>query len=590
MNRTSLCATLLCAPALAFWLVPPTAHAAAAPSPDATVAAAHKSPLYRRTLVRSGLNKAGLAKIDAGGGVTIDFARYVTKSALDQRPELRGLAAKKLRGTFITAKPSYSETIVELQDRMIVDRKLEVTLTPGACSKPQRPKAIAELCVRTRAAKKAPKALATELAGLRAKLAKQPGSRIVSGSVTVAEARKLDDAGLVDLLLNGGTRTIRHLSVIPRRTSSTTVVSATRNFAKPHKIAKTDLVAAPVGGSAGGPVQAWSGPPKTFDTDYFLTGFTLGQQIDDTWEYTLADASWWHGRYYVRLDYHLSYGVGLRAPFSVDVRSGGSTTKQTVEMKVAPVDVDDNGDPAYAAVGLPKNKRFGGKEMVLELEANCHLKVSIPGPDVDKDCPKLDKDFSRDIDPVIGTERSKIGAWWLDGDKIGLGVSVSVASASLDLGLGADVTNGKIGVRVAPKSGAKLSTATQHLWFTDRQAKSLTVTRSTQAQGAGITLDRPKYGFDVQLRPLVRANVGVDVGVWDKEWTLGPYPIDFLSVSPSFVLDHHDGTVTSHSYEVFGGGLKAQLPKATLPPAKPSPKPAKPFGGPTGKLPGGPLK
>ena len=84
---------------------------------------------------------------------------------------------------------------------------------------------------------------------------------------------------------------------------------------------------------------------------------------------------------------------------------------------------------------------------MLEFKAGCRLYVSIPGPNIDKRCPGIDLDYSRDIDPVIGAERSTIGDWWLNGSVTGLKVGIPIASASLDIGIGAEVTNGRIGVR-----------------------------------------------------------------------------------------------------------------------------------------------
>ena len=50
-------------------------------------------------------------------------------------------------------------------------------------------------------------------------------------------------------------------------------------------------------------------------------GVEVSGSYGDSWDYTFAEASWWHDRYYVEFSYDLVLAFGLRAPFSVDVHS-----------------------------------------------------------------------------------------------------------------------------------------------------------------------------------------------------------------------------------------------------------------------------
>ena len=599
---------ILPAVALALAVGAPSLAQAAPDGAAATVAAAKKSKLFKRTLKRRGIAKAGLAKVSPAPGVEMDFLRYVKATALTARPELKPLMKKSLRGAYLDGRPAYNETIVELTDRLVVDRTLVVKIKPGMCEGKTLPKEVKDLCFVSNPKGKKTKALIKELAAIRKNLGKRSGSELVIGTVTAEQAKKMSDKDLVALLLNSDTRTIRHVSVVPRKASKPgTLTKGSRAFDKLAATGKmtTNLVSgssSPTPGSK----PMWTGPKQTFDTDYFLTGWTLGDEIDDTWEYTLANASWWHGRYYVRVDYHLGFGFGVRAPFSVDIEhSQGGSNERKVSMKVAPVDVDKNGAPAYPAVGLPQSKYFDGKEFVLELEASCKLKVAIPGPDINQDCPGVKLDRSRHINPVIGDESSALKDWWLEGDDIGLGIDISVAKASLDIGIGADVTKGKIGVKVSPLQSSTISgLPSGHVWRNTRDPLEFSVKRTTNTKSAGFRLQDPRYGFDVRVRPKLRAQVGIDVWVYEKDWTLGPWALDFLSISKSFQLDHHDGTVSHHDYKLFDTTHdQVKLPgtgnsgdNTGKKPPKPPVKPTKPVGkkpggtklpGPKGKLPGG---
>jgi hypothetical protein len=139
---------------------------------------------------------------------------------------------------------------------------------------------------------------------------------------------------------------------------------------------------------------------------------------------------------------------------------------------------------------------------------------------------------------------SKIADWWLTGSETGLKLDYAIASASLDLGVGADVTNGKVGMRFAPLTSSSLtSLAAGSHFFTSRSPVSFGVTRSAGANAAGFRVDQPRYGFDLRF-------------------------------TPSFRLSHHAGTVDKHDFGVFVDDGLVLDPNAgnPTPPPKKGPK------------------
>jgi len=536
----------------------------------------------------------GFGELTVSPGVQLDVQGFVKATALDARPELAPLMDPKLPAGLLSGAPTYSETILELEDRLVVDRKLTVTLAPGACDQPGKPQAVAELCFTKKPNQPVAKEVAAELAKVRAKLAKTAPETIVRGTVTAAQALKMGDEALLDLLLNAGARTIHQVSVVPRmpvKAPRAGGLDALRKFGKKLEVLPdTGLVTVTPAGA--GPKidvgQVMGGGSKTFARAYFLTGFTYGREIEDSWEYTFADSTWLTDRYFVRVDYHLGLGFGLRAPFSVDVKASSTgADSRAVELSVAPVNVDATGAPAYQAVGLPGNKTFDGKEFVLEFKASCGLYISIPGPNIDKKCPSLNLSYSRDVNPVLGGESSNIGDSWLDGAMTGLAINLAVASVSLDVGLGADVTNGVIGVRSSALTGSSFAGwGAGNLAFTNRNPVGFTVHRTPGTATAGFRLDQPSYGFDLRVMPKLRGKIKVDVSVYEKTWTLGPYALGFLSISRNFQLGHHAGTVGLHDYPLFNFGNDQVLDPGSgggfTPPTKPPKKmdtPMKPGGG-----------
>lgn len=578
---------LACGFSLALTLLAPgLAHAEPASNAQ-RIADAKASPSFRKVVKRAGLKKAGLETVQVAPGITMDVRRYVRETGLDAQPMLKPLLDPKLRHEHLTAAPSYAEEILVLDDRLVVDRRLTVPLAPGACAKPALPAEIANLCFVKNPANKPSKAVAKELKDIRAKLAKADAAQFVIGKVTVGEAAKLDDEQLLDLLLNGGGRTIHHVSIVPRAPLAPGGKGSVGGADTKLGSAASETGLAEVAPEISKPGKGGLELPdsKSFATEYFLTGFTYGRELEDSWEYTIADSTWLTDRYYIRLGYHLGLGFGVRAPFSVAVKSAGGSTSRQVELAVAPVDVDSSGNPAYPAVGLPQNKYFDGKEFVLELTAGCDLYVSVPGPNLDKHCPSIDKGWSRDIDPVIGNESSTIADWWLDGAATGLALSFAIANASLDLGLGADVTKGRVGLSLTGLGGAGFSGITAGpTLFDSREPRTFGMTRAAGSSGAKLRLEQPRYGFDIRLRPKLRGRIGIDVAIYEHQWIIGPFALDFLAVSQSFMLGRHDGTVAEHDYAVFEGSAPGDVLDPNIGGATP-PKPPKGKGPKGGALP-----
>lgn len=533
----------------------PTLAHAAPPTNAATVAAAKTSPLFERQLTRAELTRSSLAEIQVGAGIAMGLARYVKQSGLDRRPELVPLFDPKLAPRLLTKTPTYSETIYELDDRIVVDRKLVIPLADGACSKSSLPKAVRDLCFRKNPRNARVKAVTDDLDAIRIKLAKAPPDKVVHDGVTAARAAKMNDDQLLELLLNGDDRTIHHVSVIPRVPLARSGVKTLSDFRT--KLPKRTVQTLPR--AAKGPLlppkpgQIW-GTSKSFPTRYFLTGFTVGRTIADSLEVEFAESTWLTDRYYAKFSYHVDAGFGMRLPFSVAVKSGGMGDTRDVTLAVAPVDVDEHGNPAYPAVRLPKNKAFDGDEFVLQFEAGCNLYVSVPGPNLDKDCPTPPSmNRSQDLDPVLGTESAKIRDWWLEGSDTGLKLDYGIARVQIDLGVEADMTNGKIGVKLAPLPGSRFTTmAAGTRTFTDRTALGFGMKRDASATRGGFRIEQPTYGFDLRVVPRVRIVAGIDVGVFEHTWTMGAFSADDWAIEAPFVLGRHDDTIDHHDYEVFG--------------------------------------
>lgn len=521
------------------------------------LADARASGSFLRELTGDDIRVADVRVVVSRGGSELRLADYVDATSLPRMERTRALFVPENAGRYLAARPRYGERVVELDDRLVVERVAEVDLADGACDDSSAPPVFAELCFQPGDGGPVPEQLSGELGEIRSRLASRSADDPFVGGLTVDEATRLSDEDLLGVLLNSGTKRIRHTSVIPAASSkSPRDVRGGRSLWDFDARVDTEPVWSISGFTAidvSGANPSWSGVPETEERRYFLTGFTLGEEVEDSWEFEIAEESYWHDRWYLRLDYRYGYGFGLRAPFAVDVQHEAiDADSRRVAVSVSPVDVASDGSPAYQAVGLPSGKTFDGNEFVLELTAGCTFRASIPGPDFEEECPELDLTQSRDIPPVLGGERSRVEEWWLDGKTTGLWVDVGFASASLDTGVGLDVTNGTFSVDVIPTSGTTLEGVGQgSIGFSSRTPRVFTANRG-DSLAAGFALSSPRSTFDLQLRPAVRAVVGVDISYYENEWTLGPWSIPIGVNLITVPLPHHAGTVSSHEYSIFG--------------------------------------
>ena len=575
---------------------------------------AERSPLFQQKFNSASIQAKGLRQITLHNGVKLEFKKYTELTRLDRNEKFQPLMNQRMVSRYLRSKPTYTENIIQLQDRLIVDRTMNVSMKKGVCKQTKLPLSVKELCFVSKQGVM-PKETKSYLVNLRRKLKTSQPSRVVKNGYTAKQLSAMGDSQLLDILLNSDDRKIQLVSVLPTKVYNNQIKQnlwnvnkrfANSNFAnsKNTQLAKFNMMTAiPQSNN-----KARS-KNKVFPKKYFLTGFTLGREMSDTFEIQLAGSTLFTDRYYLQFSYVIRAGFGLRFPFSVSTSSkaidsrferstladqqqtqvtskpkpikrgrnrllksqrlnispqvlAGKTPKSSssglvnkvahaeISMSVAPVDVDVNGFPAYQAVGLPKNKYFKGKEFVLELYATCHFKASIPGKDINKDCPVFDENRSRDIKPFIGNEKHKLATLWIEGTATGLGLNVWAGSVRLDLGIEANLTNGRIGFNAFGFNQNLIDDKqTKPLLFKNRDIQKFTI-KNTRNVNALFQLNSPYYGFDFELLPVVRAKLKLDLGIKSFNKTLGPYSIDALSLSIGLNLGHHEGTVKSHLYNL----------------------------------------
>ena len=109
---------------------------------------------------------------------------------------------------------SKSEKIIQLSDRLVINRKLVIKLKPGVSKQGNLPSAINSFYFHRKKGE-IPPDVAIGLKDMRKKLKNAPPKRIVMGNITAAQARRMSDADLLGLALSDNERVIQHVSVLP---------------------------------------------------------------------------------------------------------------------------------------------------------------------------------------------------------------------------------------------------------------------------------------------------------------------------------------------------------------------------------------
>jgi hypothetical protein len=526
------------------------------------------------------VSRASAAEPSPGASVPIPYPDaamvedYLAATRMRAEPGVRDLFDRAADAD-LAGRARYAEEVTVGDEVVTIVRTVNFRLERGVCRNPSASPILVEHCVNVRSSATPVAEVTEELRRIRRALAGKSDDKVVTGGVTVREARALSDAALLDLVMNGGDRSIRRVSTVPRER----FVGPTSDEVATDGSSTTGGGAATVGGdeayggsatmtptTAPNPLtmnrRPWYGSPSRFDTEYLLTGFTHVKELTDDWEYTWAKSTWWHGRYYVKFSYEFTVGFGVRVPFSVDVsHRSGDPDSSKVDVAVDVVDVAADGAPAYPAVGLSPEKYHGGDEFVLQVEAACTLKISIPGPDpsvevCDRAETLVNRDWNRNVVPPLGDESSVLRDWWLDGEDTGLELDVWFAKAWVDVGVAAEMTNGRIGYTVEPHPSTRVSgVGTGTVWKDSTERTTLTLERRATGD-LGFSVTDPRYAFDLALTPKVRLNAAVDIGVYEKTVSR-TFDLDFLQIALGVELDHHGGTTASQPFTLRWSGTEA---------------------------------
>lgn len=150
---------------------------------------AERSPLFQDKFPSAAISAKGLDQIQLHNGVDLQFRKYAEMTRLDQNEKFKPLMDPATAAQYLRSKPSYTETVLQLQDRLIVDRVMKVSMKKGACQKQNLPSAVKELCF-VESTGQMPIETTNYLMSLREKLNQvPPGTQVKDGMTAKHESR-----------------------------------------------------------------------------------------------------------------------------------------------------------------------------------------------------------------------------------------------------------------------------------------------------------------------------------------------------------------------------------------------------------------
>ena len=325
------------------------------------------------------------------------------------------------------------------------------------------------------------------------------------------------------------------------------------------------------------------------DRAYFITGFTLHEEIEERHKVTFNRRR----NYFVAFKYRVGYRAGLRFPFEVDY---GSTTAFRTDADsgswnptYATFDVSATGVPAqqrgaYAAAGMPSELIAGDREFTFGVWAWCQLQVRLPViKTVRVNCPSISvppegrcpnwacADFTPPID-----QRRRLAEPRVPADVSGLQINAWVARAGVEPGVNIYAADARFSLLAAPVGGASfdpqpnraqsceftngrsmranrlLSSGACRIYFDgtplrrgsggdDSMQLSLNV---ENARFPGLELSEPRYEFTMEFVPVLDLFAEIDIAVasWRVEKEI---EIPGLAIRRDFRFDRHRGTTDS---------------------------------------------
>ncbi|MEW6647586.1 MAG: hypothetical protein AB1450_10330 [Pseudomonadota bacterium] len=493
-----------------------------------------------RQAPRQVLNRAAMqrTRIETAGGEKVALGKLFDSTFTAQRALDRQL--QRIPATALVGRPQINEAVVEFPDRLLMVRQVRVVVRD-----PQQAAAAAPELAKFLAPVDQAAAAQARVADLEPDV-QQSFRRYITAELPLLEAddplRQAlaaggEDAVLRAVLSGAGEFDVTEQVVVERRLFNDGMPHLTREFRalaqttgpvlKPT-VARQQPAAARAPSSLGGPAaqgrdyQYPAGERHEGRLEFsepFLAGFTLGQEL--AWE-----RKWKFGAGFLRVNYGMGYGFGLRIPVALNgrleptrsVRSTIDDPGRDLTLRLQAV-TSDAQEEYYSRVGLAPGQVFGGDEFVFTAGSWFGFKLYALGKTWAELTP-VNSPWHKSLSfrPPLGGSPREIFTFAVPPELTNTAIDLGALSGALEVGVGLN-GSGKVLApyallvdgRPVVEQRIALNNANQHT--ETLRLPPLTATPGTVVQqGYGLRLGAPTYLMDVSAATRLRVVMRVKAG------------------------------------------------------------------------------
>ncbi|GAB4293559.1 MAG: hypothetical protein Kow0096_09230 [Thiohalomonadaceae bacterium] len=539
--------------------------------PDSTLAIEVARQAPRQVLDRKAMRSV---KIDSGTGQKLQLAELFDRTFSAQRAldkQLQRIPARALVG-----KPQFTEAVVEFPDRLLLLRQVRVVVSDpkkAAAAAPELAQFLAPVdwaaAAQARVAELAPdvrqsfrRYLTEELPllpaddPLRQALAEGGEDAVLRAALAGAGEFEVTDQVVVERhLFNDGVLRLRHefqalVAQKPTLAPMRPMARAANQKVDPASLAGRSAMGRQYRYAVGEQHEG-----RLNFNEPFLAGFTLGQEL--AWE-----RKWKFGAGFLRVNYGMGYGFGLRIPVALNgrleptrsVRSAVSDPGRDLTLRVQAM-TSDAAESYYEQVGLAPGKRFGGDEFVFTAGSWFGFKLYALGKTWAELTPVNSPwHKSQSFRPPLGGSPQAIFTFAVPPELTNTGVELGALSGALQVGVGLNGSGAVQAPYALLVDGQPVLERQLLLGNGNNHSETLSLPPLTAQPGEikrqryGLRLGAPTYLMDLAAVTRLRVVMAVKAGPLKRSVNTDWFDVFSLPLG-RIVLPPHAGTRSSYQWE-----------------------------------------
>lgn len=533
-----------------------------------------------RQAPRQVLNRASMqrTRIQTGSGESIELGKLFDITFASQRPLEQQI--KRIPASALVGRPQFTEAVVEFPDRLLLLRQVRMVVSDpqqAAAAAPELARFLSPVdlieAMRARVDRLKPdeqrdfrRFIAEELPlldaddPLRQALAEGGEDAVLRAVLRGVGEFEITDQVVVERSLSndGSLRLLDHAQFRPlvQQHKQAPSLAPVRPIATQQK-QKTPPSALAGPASQGRQYRYPAGEQREGRVEFsepFLAGFTLGQEL--AWE-----RKWKFGAGFLRINYGMGYGFGLRIPVALNgrlnpvssIRSAVDDPGRDLSLRVQAV-TSDALEAYYERVGLAKTQQFSGDEFVFTAGSWFGYKLYALGKTWAQQTPVNSPwNKSHSFTPPLGGAPRPFFTFEVPPELTNTGIDLGPLSGYLQVGIGLNGTGTVFAPYALLVDGQPVVEQQLTLASTNNHTETLRLPPLTGQPGTtlqqryGLRLGAPTYLMDMSAATRLRVVMAVKAGPLKRSVSTDWLDVFTLPLG-RIALPPHAGTRSSYEW------------------------------------------